>query len=78
MIDDAIVADYLGLTTDQVRLLRMSRGTYQCAACSALHPTMPIIRVYHFPVCKENGKCRMCGGRIDAPNGHEVGLIRLP
>lgn len=74
MLTDATVAAYLGMTEAQVHFLRKIQW-HQCAGCSAVHPTFPIIRAYHSPVCPDQGRCR-CGSKIEgAGKGHQVGLI---
>lgn len=77
---DADVAAYLGLTTDQVRVIRQTKDIHACSECSAIHPTLPVVRFFHSPICKTGGKCRICGGTLltgrgGAIRGGEVGLI---
>ena len=78
-LNDAAVAEYLGLTPDQVRVIRQRKEYVEnCKSCGAIHPTYPQIRFFHHPGCKEVGKCRGCGLPVGRPGEnytHEVGVI---
>lgn len=72
---DADVAAYLGLTTDQVRVIRQTKDIHACSECSAVHPTYPTVMFFHSPICKASGKCRQCGADTGAGLAAMVGII---
>lgn len=71
---DANVAEYLGCTAEQVRILRLHKLT--CPDCVNVHVAFPSIRAFHSPLCAANRKCASCGKEMpELTRGHEVGLI---
>ena len=75
-MDDASVADYLGLTAEQVRIIRQKPNRLKsCKSCEAVHPTLPLVRIYHSPCCDGQQKCSMCGEPLPVTLGHELGVI---
>lgn len=73
-LTDAAVAEYIGCTPEQVRIMRLHKLT--CSECTKVHFSYPTIRAFHSPLCEANLKCRACGKAIpDLTRGHEVGLI---
>lgn len=76
-LDDESVAAYLRLSKEQVRILRQRPEHVTCDQCANVHPSYPLIRMFHSPCCAANGMCAMCGTSLgeQASKGHEVGLI---
>lgn len=73
-LTDETVAEYIGSTADQVRIMRLHKLT--CPECVNVHRSYPQIKAFHSPLCKGNHKCASCGEVIpDLVSGHEVGLI---
>lgn len=78
-LNDETVAQYIGCTAGQVRVMRIYREhgvAMTCEGCGRVHDSYPKIVAYHSPCCEAQGKCRMCGSEIPGLlKGHEVGLI---
>lgn len=73
-VTDATVAEYLGVSTEQVRLIKL--GNMTCSACADVHPSYPQIKAFHSPVCKAARHCAECSKEMpNLVHGHEVGLI---
>lgn len=73
LTDDA-VAKHIGITAEQVRIMRLH--TLTCPDCANVHISFPIIKAFHSPLCNANRKCASCGKeQQDLKCGHEVGLI---
>lgn len=74
MLTDAAVAEYIGCSQEQVRIMRLRE--WRCLDCEAVHVSFPTIRPFHSPLCASNQKCASCGEAITGLMcGHEVGLI---
>lgn len=75
-MDDTSVAAYLGLTAEQVRIIRQKPSHLKsCKSCEAVHPTFPSISVHHSPCCDAQQKCSMCGEPLPVTLGHGLGII---
>lgn len=73
-LSDASVAEYLGITPEQVRIMRLHKLT--CPDCVNVHISFPTIRAFHSPLCAANRKCASCGKEMpEMICGHEVGAI---
>ena len=73
-LTDETVAEYIGITAEQVRIMRLDKMT--CPDCRNVDASYPIIKAFHSPLCKANRKCAICGADIpELTCGHEVGLI---
>jgi hypothetical protein len=74
MLTDAAVAEYIGCTAEQVRIMRLRK--WRCAGCEAVHVSFPSIKAFHSPCCGEGRKCASCGVLMPhLLHGHELGLI---
>lgn len=73
-LSNASVAEYLGITPEQVRIMRLHKLT--CPDCVNVHISFPTIRAFHSPLCEANRKCANCGKEMpEMVRGHEVGAI---
>lgn len=77
-MDDTSVAEYLGITDEQARQIRIRPPRAKlCPGCTTVHQVYPSVSFHHSPICRDQYKCSICNGPLfsETISGQEVGLI---